>query len=231
MNTHQIYKFQDHPVRVLGTPENPLFVAADVCAVMGIANNRDAIEKLDADEKADVALTDTSSNGVTQRRKVTAVTESGLYTLILRCRDAVTSGTKAHAFRKWVTAEVLPTIRRTGGYRPPGMSALDQLELMLKAAREQERRIAEVEQLAIQANSYNSSNTGFLTVRAFANVRGIRLPLSKAREVGQRASEFCRRHGIRTGRAKDELFGEVKSYPVEVLDEIYPSQPATGATR
>ncbi len=220
-----IYSFQDHPVRVLGTPENPLFVAIDVCRILGIENSRDAAASLDADERTTVANPDGNPRAGIPHQ-ITCVTESGLYTLVFKSRKP-----EAKMFRKWVTAEVLPAIRRTGSYGPPGMSALDQLELMLKAAREQERRIAEVEQLAIQANSYNSSNTGFLTVRAFANVRGIKLPLSKAREVGQRASEFCRCHGIRTGSAKDELFGEVKSYPVEVLEEICPSQPATGATR
>ena len=82
-------------------------------------------------------------------------------------------------------------------------------------------RLARVEALAIQANSYNSSNTGFFTVRAYANILGIRLCLSDAKSIGKQASEFCRSHGIRTGRARDELFGEVNSYPAEVLEEIF----------
>lgn len=44
------------------------------------------------------------------------VSESGLYALVLRCRDAMTPGSVPHRFRKWVTADVLPTIRKTGGY-------------------------------------------------------------------------------------------------------------------
>lgn len=49
---------------------------------------------------------------------MTVISESGLYTLILRCRDAVTPGTRPHRFRKWVTADVIPAIRRTGSYGP-----------------------------------------------------------------------------------------------------------------
>ena len=222
MNTLQTYSFHDRPVRVVGTPENPLFVAMDVCQVLGLANNRDALEKLDPDEKG-VASTDTP--GGTQQMQV--VTESGLYTLILRCRDAVTPGTTAHSFRKWVTSDVLPSIRKTGAYATAGMSALDQLEMYLKAAREQERRIteqgqqiADVRALAIQANSYNSSNTGFFTVRAYANVHGVRLSLNEAKEIGKRAAAICRKDEIRMGRARDELFGTVNCYPLEVLDAV-----------
>lgn len=103
--------FNGLSVRVFGTSENPLFVAADVCRILEIANPRDAVSSLEDDEKADVGITDASSNGVTQRRTVNAVTESGLYALIFKSRKP-----EAKAFRKWVTGEVLPAIRKTGNY-------------------------------------------------------------------------------------------------------------------
>lgn len=90
---------------------NPWFVAADVCAVLEIRNVSDAVSRLDDDEKADIGITDTSSNGVTQKRNVTTINESGLYSLILTSRKP-----EAKAFKKWVTAEVLPSIRKTGSY-------------------------------------------------------------------------------------------------------------------
>lgn len=112
-----VFQFaQSHQIRVILIDDAPWFVAADVCAVLNIQNSRDAVTKLDDDEKADVALTDTSSNGTAQRRSFTLISEPGLYTLILRCRDAVKPGTVAYRFRKWVTAEVLPAIRKTGRY-------------------------------------------------------------------------------------------------------------------
>lgn len=113
------FSFEGKGVRVVMIDCEPWWVAVDVCRVLDIANSRDAVERLDDDEKADVALTDTSSNGVVQRRQFQAVNESGLYTLILRCRDAVNPGTPAHRFRKWVTNEVLPALRRNGMYRMP----------------------------------------------------------------------------------------------------------------
>lgn len=224
MTLTPIFTFQNRQVRVAGTPDNPIFCAVDVCEILGIENSRDAIASLDADEKITVANSDGNPRAGIPHQ-LAFVTESGLYTLIFKSRKQ-----EAKTFRKWVTAEVLPAIRRTGGYQTPapvgGGAALDCAEALVKAMREQETRLARVEALAIQANSYNSSNTGFFTVRAYANILGIRLCLSDAKSIGKQASEFCRSHGIRTGRARDKLFGEVNSYPAEVLEEIF--KPAAG---
>lgn len=107
----QTFDFESNAVRVQMIEDAPWFIAADVCRVLGLVNHRDALEKLDDDEKG-VALTDTLGGA----QNTAIISESGLYTLILRCRDAVTPGTPAHRFRKWVTAEVLPAIRRYGSY-------------------------------------------------------------------------------------------------------------------
>lgn len=106
-------------IRIIDQNGEFWFIANDVCNILEIANARDAISNLDDDEKADVALTDISSNGVKQSRKVNIINESGLYTLILRSRKAMQKGTVQHKFRKWVTSEVLPSIRKTGTYTAP----------------------------------------------------------------------------------------------------------------
>lgn len=84
----------------------PWFVAKDVCDCLGIKNGRDAVAALDEDEKG-VAFSDTRGG----RQKVTTISESGLYALIFRSNKP-----EARVFSKWVRAEVLPAIRRTGGY-------------------------------------------------------------------------------------------------------------------
>jgi len=116
MSALQCFAFDDSLVRVIDREGAPWFIARDVCAVLGIKNNRDALEKLDDDEKG-VASTDTLGG----EQDVLIVTESGLYTLILRSRAATTPGSPAHRFRKWVTAEVLPALRQTGSYGPAAM--------------------------------------------------------------------------------------------------------------
>ncbi|EDW2057038.1 Bro-N domain-containing protein [Salmonella enterica subsp. enterica] len=113
MQINHLY-FENHSVRTAIINGDPWFVAKDVCAVLDISHSRDAMSKLDSDERG-VALTDTLSG----RQQMSIINESGLYTLILHCRDAVKPGTVPHRFRKWVTNEVLPTNRKTGRYEHP----------------------------------------------------------------------------------------------------------------
>lgn len=87
-------------------------VVVDVCRALGIANASQAIRHLDDDEK-DICSTYTP--GGTQELLI--VSESGLFSMILRSRDAMKPGTLPHRFRRWVTSEVLPTIRRKGQYQ------------------------------------------------------------------------------------------------------------------
>lgn len=116
-NDFTIFKFGDSDIRVIDKNGEPWFVAKDVCDAIGIANNRDALNKLDDEEKVTVGLTDAQAGSGMQ--SISLVSESGMYTLVLRCRDAVNKGSVPHAFRKWVTAEVLPAIRKHGVYEKP----------------------------------------------------------------------------------------------------------------
>ena len=84
-----------------------------------------------------------------------------------------------------------------------------------------EKELNEVKTLAIQANSYNSSNTGFMTIRGYCNIKGIKLSLKEAQEKGKKASKLAEELEVKTGKAKDEVFGEVNSYPIEVLNEVF----------
>ena len=108
------FSFESKSIRTLAIDDEPWFVAIDVCNALSIANSRDALLKLDEDEKTTVGLTDSQAENGAQ--SLSLVSESRMYTLILRCRDAVKKGSVPHRFRKWVTAEVLPAIRKTGKY-------------------------------------------------------------------------------------------------------------------
>ena len=108
------FNFESNSIRTLAINNEPWFVAVDVCNALSIANSRDALLKLDEDEKTTVGLTDSQAGNGAQ--SISIINESGMYTLILRCRDAVKKGSVPHRFRKWVTAEVLPAIRKTGKY-------------------------------------------------------------------------------------------------------------------
>lgn len=105
------FNFESKSIRTLAINNEPWFVAKDVCDAIGLTNSRMSLIALDEDEKG-VSLIYTPSG----QQEMNIVNESGMYTLILRCRDAVKKGSIPHRFRKWVTAEVLPTIRKTGKY-------------------------------------------------------------------------------------------------------------------
>ncbi|EDV4963421.1 BRO-like protein [Salmonella enterica subsp. salamae] len=120
-----VFSFESQAdIRAIIINGEPWFIALDVCNALGISNNRDALLKLDDDEKNTVALTD----GKRGNPNTLIISESGLYTLILRCRDAVTPGTIPYRFRKWVTGEVLPQIRRTGRYVREELSPADKAQ-------------------------------------------------------------------------------------------------------
>lgn len=98
--------YNNKTIRTINKKGEVWFVAKDVCEVLEISNYRDAVEKLDDDEKG-VGVSDTLGG----EQSMIIISESGLYSLIFRSNKP-----EARAFRKWVTAEVLPAIRKTGKY-------------------------------------------------------------------------------------------------------------------
>lgn len=101
-----VFNASNQQVRTVMIENEPYFVAKDVCIILGISNHNDAVSRLDDDEKRGSALPTPSGT-----QQMVVVNESGLYHLIFQSRKP-----EAKAFRKWVTAEVLPTLRRTGRY-------------------------------------------------------------------------------------------------------------------
>jgi len=121
-------------VRTVQRDDEPWFAATDVCRALGIKQATRAVEALDNDEKGVSSVW--TPGGV---QELWTISESGLYILILRSRAATTPGTVQHRFRKWITAEVLPALRKTGGYRAPprqqGLSEEERAERSALAAR------------------------------------------------------------------------------------------------
>jgi len=104
-----LFRYESGAFRVAGTPERPMFCAADVCAALGHTNAAAALHAIPEDEKG--IRTFYTPGG---RQKMVCLTEPGLYRLIFRSNKP-----EAERFRKWVFSEVLPSIRRSGGYHAP----------------------------------------------------------------------------------------------------------------
>ena len=106
----QIFSFEKRDVRVVMKDGDPWWVAKDVCDVLELSNPSEALKGLDDDERGSLRISEgTSPAGGNPNMNV--ITESGLYTLIMRSNKP-----EAKRFRKWVTSEVLPALRKTGSY-------------------------------------------------------------------------------------------------------------------
>ncbi|MEG7335634.1 phage antirepressor [Bacillus sp. 0102A] len=103
----KVFNYQDQQVRTVVKDGQPWFVAKDVCNVLNHSNHKVAASRLDEDEVSKVYLTDSLG----RNQKTTVVNEAGLYSLILTSNKP-----EAKQFKRWITHEVIPTIRKTGGY-------------------------------------------------------------------------------------------------------------------
>jgi len=106
----QVFQFESNEVRVVLKDSEIWWVAKDVCEVLGLTNPTMAVSELDEDERAKYSLG--------RQGKTNIINEPGLYSLILRSRKP-----QAKAFKRWVTHEVLPAIRKTGTYETPAAKA------------------------------------------------------------------------------------------------------------
>ena len=113
-------------VRAMLIDDEPWFVGKDVAEALGYKDT-DAAIRMHVDDEDKLTRQFIGSG---QARAMTIINESGLYTLILRCRDAVTPGTIPYRFRKWVTSEVLPQIRKTGRYVREELSQADKARML-----------------------------------------------------------------------------------------------------
>lgn len=135
MNNIQIFKYENNDVRTVEMNGEPWFVLKDVCGVLGLSNHKVTAQRLDRDEVSQTYLTDS----IGRKQETTVINESGLYSVILRSDKP-----EAKPFRKFVTSEVLPSIRKNGGYIA-GQEQLSPEELMAKALLVANKTLAERE--------------------------------------------------------------------------------------
>jgi anti-repressor protein len=160
VNDLKIYENKEFgEIRTVNIDGEPWFVGVDIATALGYSNTRDAIAKhIDNEDKATVAIHDGR-----QKRNITAINESGLYSLILSSELP-----SAKAFKRWVTSEVLPSIRKNGGYIA-GQETMTDDELMARALQvaqnkilERDKQIKTMKPKAIFADAVAASHTSIL---------------------------------------------------------------------
>lgn len=135
MNDLQIFIYGGEQLRTIQQPDGLWWVLRDVCQVLGLTTPARVAERLDEDEKG-VSLIHTPGGD----QKITIINEPGLYAVILRSDKP-----EAKAFKRWVTHEVLPSIRRTGAYGvpPERLAHLHELQAKLEEWRGLEREFVQ----------------------------------------------------------------------------------------
>lgn len=141
----EVFTRDDWSLRTVTVDSEPWFVAADVCAALAIGNPRQAVSYLDADEVRQQPVTTNDGSGRVLATNV--VSEPGLYSLILRSRKP-----EAKAFKRWVTHEVLPAIRKAGAYVDVDRITRRDLAVMLLEA-EDAREAAEARAKALEPSA------------------------------------------------------------------------------
>ncbi|ODH00238.1 hypothetical protein A4S05_34115 [Nostoc sp. KVJ20] len=149
MTNLAIFSFESHEIRFVGTATEPWWIAQDICKVLELDDVSKAVSRLDGDEKL-IRTLHVSGQG----RETLCVNESGLYSLVLTSRKA-----QAKRFKKWLTSEVIPTIRKTGTY---SVNAKSQSQLPNEVCK---RKLASISSsLVASSNSVFSAANACLVV-------------------------------------------------------------------
>jgi anti-repressor protein len=168
MNEVQLFNFENHEVRSLLLNNEPWFVGKDVAEVLGYKNTKDALVKHVDSEDKEILKSQNATFENIPNRGITVVNESGLYSLILSSKLP-----SAKKFKRWVTSEVLPALRKTGQYQVKELSGS---ELMARALIEaqnvlaaKDKQIEEMKPKALFADAVSASK-GSISVGSLAKL-------------------------------------------------------------
>ncbi len=209
------FNYESKQIRLIQDEQGePWWIAKDVCDVLELANVAMAVKGLDDDEKG---ISKVYTLGGEQ--ELLTVNEPGLYSLVIRSNKP-----DAKRFKRWITHEVLPSIRKTGKY---DIDSLSEIDLIIKSA--QALKKIELKQIdhdnrlsSLEAKSHqNSGQTGSWTITAWCKLNNLNITLTEAMQRGREAAKLSKEMGVEVGKVRDERFGEVNSYREDVLDEIF----------
>ncbi|QKF62950.1 BRO domain-containing protein [Campylobacter mucosalis] len=201
------------------------FCLADICKVLELTNPTRAANAIKSEfelPKLNVGSFDTGY-GV---KEFTMITEPQLYFVLMRSDKP-----NAKAFRKWVNCEVLPSIRKTGGYNQKPLSQIEILQSSVAILAEQEKRVSVLEhktddlhkeQLKAKHNINRLlSNDNYMTLIAFMNLHGIKQKGYHLPSLGKRAKKLSEEQGAFMGAVIDPRYGRINTYDTEILKQVF----------
>lgn len=173
-NELNVFKFHDEKVRMVVVNDEPYFVGNDVARILGYSNPRKAISDHVYEEDRGVTKCDTLG-GV---QDLTVINESGIYALVFGSKLP-----RAKEFKHWVTSEVLPSIRKTGGYKMPSTPE-EMIDLLLQNSSNANKRIDKVEEQSkkneeritnLEDNRFlNPNEYGYLNTQVSVRVKQVK---------------------------------------------------------
>lgn len=207
----------------------PWFIAKNVCLALEISDVSQACSRLDDDEKLMRTLYVSGQN-----RESLLINESGLYSLIMTSRKP-----EAKAFKKWVTSEVLPSIRKTGSYSAKQKTALElareQVLLLesLEATQKQlthaiatkaeigsRREATSMATASVAVRERNKALEQLGTAKSMATIRAVNKATGEHFQF-KPLKDYCKAKELELGYATDPLYGEVRTYPAQAWFEVY----------
>ena len=225
-------------IRTLSVEGEPWFVAADVCRALEIGDTHKAVGRLDEDEKGRSSIPTLGGN-----QEMATVNEYGLYTLVLGSRKP-----EAKVFKRWITHDVIPAIRKTGAYSVKPMSQLEIVRYSLDKLIEQEQQIREIreEQTSLNAEQVSMKSDqaaiqskvddlemkfeaklnptvgmDWYTITGYASLKNLRVSPNDYSSLGKLASWLSRDKGYPMGSAPHPVYGSVHTYHLDILEEAF----------
>ena len=224
MNKLEIFKNQDFGERrAISINDEPYFVRKDVAMILGYSRPDHAVNHHVDDEDKLMYQIDTSG----QNRQMLIINESGLYSLILSSKLP-----NAKKFKRWVTSEVLPEIRKNGSYTKAPKSFKEALFLAYK----QHEKIEELEKTKAwignkrEAQAMNTASQKVKEVKKLQLALDLEMSYATVKKVEkatgrkykwQNLKKYCESAGLCWNKAFDSNYGSVNSYPAEAWKNVY----------
>ena len=224
MNELKIFKNNDFgEIRTVTINGEPHFVGKDVAEILEYQNgSRDINRHVDPEDRIKTMVFDGN-----QDKETILINESGLYSLILSSKMP-----KAKKFKRWVTSEVLPEIRKTGSYTKAPKSFKEALFLAYK----QQEQIEELEKTKAwignkrEAQAMNTASQKSKEVKKLQVALDLEMSFATVKKVEKMTGrkynwrnlkKYCQDAGLGWNKAFDSNYGSVNSYPIEAWKNVY----------
>ena len=199
-------------IRTVEIDGEPWFVGKDIATALGYSDTSDAIKRhIDEEDKLTRCFTDSG-----QSRQMYVINESGVYALVFGSKLE-----SAKRFKHWITSEVLPQIRKTGSYAV-AKSPTEMLVLMAQELDKQSKAMLEVKEDVKRLESkIMTVPNEYYTIAGYANLKGKKVDITKARQIGIYAGRLSRKYGYEIGQVSDPRFGTINSYHLDILKDAF----------